>query len=104
MSIRDSRGGGPEKKVQLDPTLPIFNQNPMMFEQLVGYNDNAGKWIPGLTMMLYVDGGVFKLCLKDKHFKKIGFAVLNPCLKLSGAIEEVLDAGGIEWRPDREKH
>ena len=104
MSLRDSRGGSPEKKPTLERTSPIFNQNPELFEALAGYNDDAGKLIPGLTLMLYSDAGVLKLCLKDKHFKKIGFAVLNPCLKLSAAIEEVLDAGGIEWRPDRGNH
>lgn len=104
MSIRDSRGGSREHKPTCDRTSPMFNQNPEMYEALAGYNDDAGKLVPGLTLMVYVDSGVVKLCLKDKHFKKIGFAVLNPLLKLSGAIEEVLDAGGIEWRPDREKH
>ena len=81
----------------------MFQKNPEVFDTLAGWVGDKGARIPGMTIMVFMDSGQVKVCVKDKHYKRMGFAVLNTALKLSQALEEVLDADGLEWRPDRSK-
>lgn len=92
-------GGSPEDLIQ----TTMFKQNPEIVDVLVGYRQDNGKMRPGCKISLWVELGNVKLCVNDDHMGRVGFAVLNTGLKLSQAIEEVLDANGIEWRPNSKK-
>lgn len=101
MAFRTSRSGTVNGATSVTIECEMFKRNIETFDCLAGYAGDNGKHVPGCTIMLFLEAGQVKLCVKDKHYKRIGFAVLNTGLKLSQAIEEVLDQDGLDWRPDR---
>ncbi len=98
MGIRQSREQGVSTEaLRVRPDDPMFTKNPELFECLVGYQGEK-KWIPGCKISIWAEMGNIKLCINDDFNYRIGFAVLDTHLKLSQALEEVLDGSGIEWR------
>lgn len=100
MAFRTNRSGTVNHDQEAIKTSNIFRANPELLDCLAGYVGDTGKKIPGCKISLWIELGNLKLCVNDDHYGRVGFAILNTGLKLSQAIEEVLDCDGIEWRPN----
>lgn len=103
-SFSDARKSSGQKSMEtLERTLPLFGGSTNLYEALVGYNDDKGKWVRGVKLTFYVEGLVVKCAINDPVSNKVGFITLNPGMDLANAIEEALDPAGIEWRNPRGK-
>lgn len=53
------------------------------------------------TILLFVDSGTFKACLKDKNGSRVCFVSGNGVDDVLLAVEHGLDQDTLDWRPDR---
>lgn len=103
MGFRTARSGTVNGDMAVGQDTPMFVHNPELYDCLAGYEGDKGKKIPGCKVSLWIEMGNVKLCVNDDHYGRTGFAVLDTSLKLSQAIEQVLDGNGIEWRAKQGK-
>jgi hypothetical protein len=99
MAFRTNRSGTVNGSAVVESTTPMFVRDQNLYDCLAGYENDKGKRVPGCKISLWIELGNVKLCVNDDHYGRVGFAVLNTGMKLSQAIEEVLECDGIEWRP-----
>jgi hypothetical protein len=81
----------------------VFTGCPNLYEALVGFADEKGKWVRGVKLTLYTEGTMIKCAINDPVSNKVGFVTLSPSLMLSEALDEALNPSGIEWRNPRGK-
>lgn len=79
----------------------MFDHNPSLHECLFGWEEKPGVFRPGCKLSLWAEGPHVKICIKDDHTNEIGFCTLNTELKLSGALEKVLEDGRVEWKEQK---
>lgn len=80
---------------------PMFDRNPSLHECLFGWEEKPGVWRPGCKLSIWADGQHVKICIKDDHTNEIGFCTLDTDLKLSGAVENVLENQRVEWKAQK---
>lgn len=98
MAFRDSRSGTVNGKLSVGSDCNMFVKDPNLYDCLAGYESDKGKRVPGCKISLWIEMDNVKLCINDDHYGRTGFGLLDTSLKLSAAIEQVLECNGIEWR------
>lgn len=97
-SANGSSGGSSSKPICHGTILSAF---PALLEFLTlsTWEDGSPRK-PG-TLLIFLDGGTWKACLKDKNGPRVCFV---SCPDLDGlllAVEQGLIDDSLDWRPDR---
>lgn len=79
-----------------------FAGNRILLQAITGYVPGEKTQVPPVSITIFYEMGHVKLCVNDKHGKRLGFVTLTEGHEsLAEAIEAALE-GRLEWRKKRE--
>lgn len=90
--------GGPD---WVDPAFA--RAHPALAGWLGETVDDSGKARETGTLLLFVDGGLLKCCLRDRTTGYVAFVSAGTLEALLGALEDGLRDGDLDWRESREQ-
>jgi hypothetical protein len=103
MSLKKPSGNGSSGQSSLAATLPgsVLAAFPTLLEFLTlpSWDDGSPRQLG--TIILFVEGHVWKACLKDKNGPTVSFVTARTLDDLLLSVEEGLASEGLDWRPDR---
>lgn len=100
MGLFDSRKRATGKGRQEEPDVAPcqLESCPNLTKVLMGYEDQPGVFVKGMTVTLWWADGKLKFSVNDKATGFVGFGVVKGDSSLAFAIEEAMEGDEVEWK------
>lgn len=103
MPLKKPQGNKLSGRQSVDMTLTgrLLEHYPTLLEFLTQSTWEDGSSRPPGTLLLFTDGCMWKICLKDKTGPRVCFASSTELDLLFLTVEEGLKDDSLDWRADR---